>query len=57
MVVETGQCTRINGLLVDAMTASLIVKAFDSLSDNNKAKLAAMPVRKMASVCWKMVPR
>jgi hypothetical protein len=50
-VVERKQHER--GL--DLTTAGLIVQVADALSDENRAKLAAMDVGKAARICWKLV--
>lgn len=52
-VVETKQCARVGGVLVDGTTASIIVQIHAKLSPENKEKLEALPVRKMADVAWR----
>ncbi len=49
------QCARIGGVLVDDATANAICAVYDALDDVNKAKLAALPIRQMAAVAWKLV--
>jgi hypothetical protein len=54
-IVEHRQAARVEGLLVDGFTASMLVQVHDALSDANKAKFLALPLRKMVSVGWKCV--
>jgi len=54
-VVTSWQCARVEGLLVDGTTARAIVTVYDALNETNKAKMATLPVRKMAAVAWKLV--
>jgi len=53
--IAKGSFNRVDGVLVDSFTASGIIKLYDALNDVNKAKYAALPVKKMASVMWKFV--
>ena len=53
--IAKGSFNRVDGVLVDSFTASGIVKVYDALNDVNKAKYEALPVKKMASVMWKLV--
>ncbi len=53
-IVESRQCARVGGVLVDGFTASAIIQVYDRLNDENKAKLAALPIRKMADTVWKI---
>ena len=56
-VVEHKQYNRIDGLLMDMMTASIIIQIYDALSETNKAKFAAMKVRRMAEVAFKLADK
>lgn len=56
-VVEHKQYNRIDGLLMDMMTASTIIQIYDALSAANKVKFAALKVRKMADVAFKIADR
>lgn len=56
-VAEEHQCNRVNGVLLDAFTAHVIVKVYDALNEKNKARLAAMPVRRMAEVALSLAAR
>lgn len=54
-IVERKQYAKINGAMVDLYTASAIVKVYDALNDANKAKLAAQPLPKMATIAFKLI--
>ena len=53
--VHEHQATEIDGVLVDATTANCITKVYDALNEDNRAKLASMPIVKMANICWELV--
>lgn len=53
-VVSTGACARVDGLLLDLTTANAIVKVHDALNETNRATFAALPLRRMAAVAWKL---
>lgn len=54
-IVAHKQHAKINGQRVDLFTASVIMAVHDRLSPEAQAKLAAMPLMKMAAVCLKLV--
>jgi hypothetical protein len=54
-IVADHQCAKVEGVLVDATTANVVVQVFDALNETNKAKFAALPVAKMANLAWKFV--
>ncbi len=54
-IVAESQYAKINGHMVDVFTASAIVKVYDAVNDANKAKLAALPVARMASIAFKLL--
>jgi len=56
-VAEEHQCNRVNGVLLDALTANVILRVYDALNERNKAKLAAMPIRRMAEVALSVAAR
>jgi hypothetical protein len=49
-ICEEKQAARVDGVLVDMTSASVTVQVHDALNEANRAKLAAMPVRKMVMV-------
>lgn len=54
-IVEEKQAARVDGLLVDLFTASAIVKVHDALNEENRAKFVSVPVRRMASIAFKLI--
>jgi hypothetical protein len=54
-IVREHQAREIDGVFVDATTANCIVNVHDALNDENKAKLEAMSIVRMAEVCWELV--
>ena len=56
-IVEKHQAARVEGLYVDAFTAQMLVAVHDALNEENRAKFAALPLRKMVAVGWKLVKK
>lgn len=54
-IVKNKQCAKVDGILIDYVTAGLIVKIYKKLKDDQKEALMKMPIGQMVSVCWKMV--
>ena len=54
-IVTEHQYAKVDGVTVDATTASAIVAVFDALNTENRARFADLPIRKMAAVAWKLV--
>jgi len=53
-IVASHQADKINGVMIDTWTASVIVGVYDALSDQNKKKFRSMPIRKMADMAHKL---
>jgi hypothetical protein len=51
-VVARHQASRIEGKLVDAFTAQMLVKVHDALKPEDQAKFMGMPFMKMVKVGW-----
>jgi len=51
------QADKVEGQMVDANSARLIVQIYDSLSDKNKSGYSKMSVDKMASIAWKIAAK
>lgn len=47
----------VDGVVVDAFTASMLVQVHDALSAKNQAKFAAMDVAQAAEFGWALVER
>lgn len=54
-IVEHHQAARVDGCFVDAMTARACVEVYEALNEENRAKFAAMTMRKMGLLAWKLV--
>lgn len=54
-IVDNHQATKVDGQIVDSFSASAILAVYRALNEENKAKFAAMPVRQMAIVAFKLV--
>ena len=53
-IVSECEAARIEGSIVDLFSASAIVRVAEKLSPENLEKFMAMPVRKMATVAFKL---
>jgi hypothetical protein len=53
-IVKAHQAARVDGCFVDAFTANACVTVFEALSEANRATFVALPMRKMASVAFKL---
>lgn len=53
-IVEERQCAKVNEVLVDGYSASLITQVYDALSPENRAKLLTKPVAQVADICFKV---
>lgn len=53
-VVADRQANRVDGVFVDMFSASVIVQVYDLLNPENQAKLMALPLKKAATVCFKL---
>jgi len=54
-IVQRGQYDHVDGTFVDLFTASVIMKIYDALNEENRRKFATLPVRKMASIALKLI--
>lgn len=54
-IVEDHQASRVEGLYVDAFTASMLVQVYDALNEQNRETFVKLPLRKMVAVGWKLV--
>ena len=54
-ILDNHQCHKINGPLVDATTASVVCQVADKLNPENRAKLLALPITKIAHVCFCLI--
>lgn len=54
-IVASASYQTIDGVLVDIVSANVIVQVFDALNETNQAKMATLPVSKMAALAFKLV--
>lgn len=56
-IVRDRQANRVEGLLVDMYTASVIVQVYDAVNDGNKKKMDATKLPQLSSICFKLAGR
>ena len=54
-IVASCSYQKVDGVMVDLFSASTIVQVFDALNSANQAKMASLPVEKMAALAFKLV--
>lgn len=54
-IVTEGQYAKVDGTMIDGYSASAILKVYDNLNDENKARFASLPAGKMGEVAWKVL--
>jgi hypothetical protein len=47
-----GRPKKLEGALLDGMTANLLVTIYEALSDTNKAKFDTIPLTKLVNFAW-----
>ena len=52
---RAGAWRKVDGVVLDMSTANVILAVYEATTDEGKAKLVAMPIPKMAAVCWRLV--
>lgn len=53
--VKANGYARVDGLMLDVTTAHAILTVHDALNAENQAHFAALPLRKMVDVTWKLL--
>ena len=53
-VVTSHTAREIDGVLLDAQTANLIVNVYEKLTEDQRAKLDALSLERVAALCWKL---
>lgn len=53
-IVTEWDYAKIDGVMVDGFTASVVVQVYDALNDANRAKFSALSAKKMALVALKL---
>ena len=54
-VVTSHTAREIDGVLLDAQTANLIVNVYEKITEAQRAKLDALSLERVAALCWKLV--
>ena len=55
-IVNEHQYRKIDGVLVDVVTANAILTIYDAMKkEENKEKYLSMDIRKMANVAWQLI--
>ena len=47
--------SKVDGRMVDRVTANAIITVYDALSPENKMRYASLPITKMVNIAWKLV--
>jgi dTDP-D-glucose 4,6-dehydratase len=56
-IVKQHQAAKIDGVLVDAFTASGLVKMLDNLNPQNKTRFLSVSIEQMADIMWKVLKK
>lgn len=56
-IVADKTAAKIDGVLVDIFSSSAALQVYDHLNDDNKRKMAGLPIRKMMGIVLKMLAR
>ena len=56
-IVKEHQAEEIEGVLVDATTANLLVKVYDGLNDRNQERFLEFPIDRMAEIAWRLTEK
>jgi len=54
-ILRKKQATKMDGFRVDLQTANAILQVGNALNQSNQKKYGKLPIRKMATVAWKLV--
>ena len=55
LILTSHQATRIDGLFVDAFTASVVTQVYDAVNAENRKKLDAMKVGQVVDACFRVL--
>ena len=55
VIVAEHSLQEIDGMLVDVMTANMLTKVWDALSEANRAKFGALSLSRMVVVGWSCI--
>ena len=54
-IVKNQQYEKYKGMMLDGFTANAIMKVYDKVNDQMKAKLEKLPLPKLVSIVWKVM--
>lgn len=54
-IVADCQRAKIDGTNIDLFSASAVVKVYDALNEENRAKFASVPAPKMVAIAWRLI--
>ena len=54
-IVDNSQYAKVDGTMIDLFSASIIVKIYDNLNEQNQAKFASFPAGKMGEIAYKLI--
>jgi len=54
-IVANHQNEKVDGVRVDAFTASAINSVYDNLNEENRARYLTLPIPSMANLAWKLI--
>jgi hypothetical protein len=54
-IVKEHQYRKIDGVIVDVMTASAILKVYENINETNREKYLKLPITRMADIAWQLL--
>jgi hypothetical protein len=54
-ILEKKQYAKVDGTMIDLFSASVILKVYDNLNEENKAKFSSFTAGKMAIIAYKLI--
>lgn len=54
-IASEHQAAKVNEVLIDAYSASMVCAVWKGINEVNRAKLAAMPVARVVQICFQVV--
>lgn len=54
-IVSERQFAKVNEVAVDLFSANAIVKVYDACKPEQRAKIEALPIARVASICMQMI--
>lgn len=54
-IVTKKQYAKVDGIMIDLFSASLIIQVYDNLNDDNRKRFASFPAYRMAEIAYKLM--